>query len=53
MSSSVLVTSTSDEQRWTEWLNRGLERDRRSVAAMQWVMAIVAIMLGALFGTLL
>ena len=53
MSSSVPVASKSDEQRWREWQDRGLEMDRRRNVRMTWVMAVLAIMLGALFGTLL
>lgn len=53
MSSLIPVPSKSDEQRWREWQDRGLEGDRRRTVALRWVMAIVAIALGVLFGRLL
>ena len=52
MSSSAPVVSKSDAQRWLEWQERGLDRERRRAVAMKWVMALIAIALGALFGTL-
>jgi hypothetical protein len=52
MSSPVPVPSTSDAQRWREWLERGVEGDRRRAVAMRWVMAFIAITLGALFARL-
>ena len=53
MSSSVPVPLKSDAERWTEWLGHGLDVDRRRAVAMRWVMAIIAITLGVLFGRLL
>ena len=53
MSSSAPVVSKTDAQRWSEWQDRGLDMDRRRSVAMKWVMALIAIALGALFGTLL
>jgi|RhiMethySRZTD1v2_1073278.scaffolds.fasta_scaffold00349_6 hypothetical protein len=53
MSSSPPIVSKSDEQRWTEWQARGLESDRRRSVAMTWVMVLIAIALGAVFGRLL
>jgi hypothetical protein len=53
MSSSATVVSMSDAQRWSEWQNRGLAGDRRLAVRMKYVMALLAIALGALFGTLL
>ena len=53
MNSSAHTESNSDAQRWIEWQERGLERDRRRAVTMKWVMALIAIALGALFGTLL
>lgn len=53
MSSPAPIVSQSEAQRWIEWQNRGLDRDRRRAVAMKWVMAIIAIALGAVFGTLL
>ena len=50
MSSPVPAPSTSDAQRWREWQERGLHGDRRRTVAMRWVMAIIAITLGVLFG---
>jgi hypothetical protein len=52
MSSSAQVVSKSDAQRWTEWQDRALDGDRRRAVAMKWVMAIITITLGALFGRL-
>jgi hypothetical protein len=53
MSRSAPVASQSDEQRWIEWQSRGLDGDRRRAAAMKWIMAVIAIVLGAWFGILL
>jgi hypothetical protein len=53
MSSSATAPAKSDAQRWTEWQARGVDGDRRRAIAMTWVMAIIAIALGALFGRLL
>jgi hypothetical protein len=53
MSSPPPVPSTSDALRWREWQERGLQGDRRRAVAMKWVMALIAIMLGALIGRLL
>jgi hypothetical protein len=53
MSSSARVESKSDEEKWTEWQKRGLDGDRRRTVAMKWGLALIAIALGALFGTLL
>jgi hypothetical protein len=53
MSSSAPVVVKSDAQRWSEWQDRGLDADRRRDVAMKWVMAIIAIALGVLFGRLL
>jgi hypothetical protein len=52
MSSSAPVVSKSDAQRWMEWQNRDLDGNRRRAVAMKWVMAIIAITLGALFARL-
>jgi len=52
MNSSARVVS-DDLQRWREWQDRGLQGDRRRAVAMKWVMALIAIMLGALIGWLL
>lgn len=52
MSSSAPVVSKSDAQRWMEWQVRGQDGDRRRAVAVKWVMAIIAITLGALFGRL-
>jgi hypothetical protein len=49
MSSPAAAPSTSDAQRWSEWQARGLEGDRRRAGAVRWVIAIIAIALGALF----
>jgi|SwirhisoilCB3_FD_contig_31_11712954_length_480_multi_3_in_0_out_0_2 hypothetical protein len=53
MSSSAPVVPQSEAQRWREWQDRGLDADRRRDVAMKWVMAIIAIALGVLFGRLL
>jgi hypothetical protein len=53
MSSPAPIVSKSEAQRWSEWQTRGLDNDRRRAVAMKWVMALTAIALGALFGTLL
>lgn len=53
MSGSVPVEAKSDAQRWREWQDRGLDADRRRDVAMKWVMAVIAITLGLLFGRLL
>jgi hypothetical protein len=53
MTSSALNVSTSEAERWMEWQNRGIEGDRRRAVAMKWVMAVIAIALGALFAQLL
>jgi hypothetical protein len=53
MSSSAPIVSQSDEQRWSEWQARGLDRDRRQAVAMRWVLAIITIALGAVLGTVL
>ena len=53
MNSSADTESKSDAQRWIEWQERGLDRERRRAVTMKWVMALIAIALGALFGTLL
>jgi hypothetical protein len=53
MSSSAPVAPQSDAQRWRAWQDRGLDADRRRDVAMKWVMAIIAIALGVLFGRLL
>jgi hypothetical protein len=50
---SAPVVVKSDAQRWSEWQDRGLDADRRRDVAMKWVMAILAIALGVLFGRLL
>jgi hypothetical protein len=52
MSLPSTAPSPSDAQRWREWQERGRDGDRRRAVAMRWVMAIIAIMLGALFGRL-
>jgi hypothetical protein len=52
MSSPALVVS-DDLQRWREWQDRGLQGDRRRAVAMKWMMALIAIMLGAMIGGLL
>lgn len=53
MSSSGPLVSKSDAQRWIEWQDRGLDGDRRRAVTMKWVMALIALTLGALFGRLL
>ena len=53
MSSPAPMVSISDEQRWSEWQNSGMVGDRRLAVRMKYVMALLAIALGALFGTLL
>ena len=53
MSGSIPVVSKSEAERWREWQDRGLEDDRRRAVAMKWVMALIAVVLGALFGRLL
>ena len=50
MSSSAPIVSQSDEQRWMEWQARGLDRARRQAVTMRWVLAIITIALGAVFG---
>lgn len=52
MSSPVPAPSTMDAQRWSEWQARGLDGDRRRTVAMRWLMALIAIALGAAFGRL-
>ena len=51
MNSSTSVVPKSDADRWREWQERGLARERRRAVKMKWVMALIAIALGALFGT--
>lgn len=51
MSSSTPLVSTTDAERWVEWQARGLAGDRRRTLVLKWVMGIIAVMLGALFGT--
>lgn len=53
MSAPTPAVAKSDAQRWMEWQNRGLAGDRRRVVAMRWVVAILAVMLGVMFGRLL
>lgn len=53
MSAPIYAVAKSDAERWLEWQNRGLAGDRRRVVAMRWVMAVLAIMLGVMFGRLL
>ena len=53
MSSPAPIVSKSEAQGWMEWEDRGLARDPRLAVTMKWVMALIAIALGALFGTLL
>ena len=52
MSSSARIVPTSDAERWSEWQVRGLEGDRRRSVAMKWVMALMTIVLGVMFGRL-
>jgi hypothetical protein len=53
MSAPAVVVERSESQRWRDWQDRGAAGDRRRVVAMKWVMAVLAIVLGALFGRLL
>ena len=53
MSASIAAVVKSDDQRWRDWQNRGVEGDRRRAVAMKWVMAFLAIGLGVLFSGLL
>lgn len=53
MSASAPVVAKSDAQRWREWQDRGLAGDRRRAVAMRWVMAIIVVALGVMFGRLL
>jgi hypothetical protein len=53
MTSSAVNVPTSEAERWMEWQKRGIEADRRRAVAMRWVMAVIAIGLGALFAQLL
>jgi hypothetical protein len=53
MSAPIQAVAKSDAQRWLEWQNHGLAGDRRRVVAMRWVMAVLAIILGVMFGRLL
>ena len=43
MSSPVPAPSKSDAQRWTEWMDRGLEGERRRSVAIKWVMGELAL----------
>jgi len=53
MSAPTTAAVHDDAQRWRDWQDRGFEGDRRRALAMKWVMAIVAIALGILFGAVL
>ena len=53
MTAPIAAAAQNDAQRWRDWQNRGLEGDRHRTVVMRWVMAIIAIALGVLFGGLL
>lgn len=53
MNMPTAAVERSDAQRWREWQERGLAGDRRRAVAMNWVVALLAVMLGAMLGRLL
>ena len=53
MSVPLVAVADSEDRRWRAWQERGAAGDRRRVVAVKWVLAIIAIILGGLFGRLL
>jgi hypothetical protein len=49
----MAVVADSEARRWRAWQERGAADDRRRAVAMKWVLAIIAIILGGVFGRLL
>lgn len=53
MRAPIPAVAQTDDQRWRDWQNRGLEGDRRRAVAMTLIMVVIVITLGVVFSGLL